>query len=517
MVDLATLPSEASEESQHNPMMYAKPFEWPRYKEVIKQLYVDEGNTLDRVKQIMLDEHQFNATTSMYKKRIREWGFGKKLKESEVLVVLRDRIEKSAAGKPPGPMTVRGQVVDAERIRRYLERKPTVLFQLPCFDKKNPKRLALASHPNPLPALRSPPALRKMEKTLTALRDYIQECAAGPEPAWRWTFEGYSARNQGVTNLLAARMRTQRAIDEFYDLQKAIDDSRPNSVIFPLVNSTLNRFSEAITYELPDLFFPMIEILRQDWPTHPQLLKVFHRHLQELVAVRLGCNHPLAVLWGHVLRENVEETPTLSLQVLEMLLGELTAHRVPRDGLSGIAFCYLLRGDVAKGGTAKAAVRYKEWVTLHPWWEPQRELWDTIGKRLADYPCNLDLSGQCWRTTSSPSRTGDRDRASHGNAPATRDGNFVLVYLQGRIFARLGDSARAEAAFLEAKQAAWNCRGELDYRRKVLENLQLIYEATSRRTELSKVTEELESLTVGRGILGLVPILLKSLPARRLS
>lgn len=53
---------EADGIADHGRVRYAKPSEWTAQKDIIRRLYLDENKTLDEVRRIMADKHQFHAT-----------------------------------------------------------------------------------------------------------------------------------------------------------------------------------------------------------------------------------------------------------------------------------------------------------------------------------------------------------------------------------------------------------------------------------------------------------------------
>jgi len=53
---------ESQEATDQCALRYAKPSEWAAHKALIKKLYLDENKTLDEMRRIMADEHQFRAT-----------------------------------------------------------------------------------------------------------------------------------------------------------------------------------------------------------------------------------------------------------------------------------------------------------------------------------------------------------------------------------------------------------------------------------------------------------------------
>ncbi|KAI1343197.1 hypothetical protein F5Y15DRAFT_369202 [Xylariaceae sp. FL0016] len=501
MEDLPQDAGSATEEPllEANPVKYAKPSEWAAQKATIRRLYLDENKTLDEVKRKMLERHQFCATTSMYKKRIRAWGFGKKLKESEILEILRRKEENSPTGDAPATILVRGRVVKTERVRRYLERKPNALMRV----RDDPKQSrAPGTHdvrgisPSVPGALPSPPDLRQLEKTMTAMRDYIRECGLGPNPRWRWTDEGYTSRNTTLVNLKASRLDMQHAIDQFYTLQSSIDKNRPPAIIFQQLDSTLNYLSGAIKAELPDFFFPMIEILRHEWSGHPVLFRVFRRHVQELAFAHLGQHHPMAILWSHMLGEQTVESTRVAGEVLEMLLQELAIGPGPQDDLTGLTLDYLLRMITLVGGPVLAARRFKQWMLTYPGWDDPSRWSGSIRSRLASYRCGIERPTGRWADFVKRPIDNNTQYQKSSNGALDYDGEFFMTYLAGRIASRLGDSERAEGWFIKAGEVARKTAGEMDYMEKVLHNLEVVYLATDRTEDHARVVAQLKALSL---------------------
>ncbi|KAI0431974.1 Clr5 domain-containing protein [Xylaria sp. FL1042] len=484
--------------TEHGQVRYAKPSEWAAQKDIIKRLYLDENKTLDEVRRIMADEHQFHATPSMYKKRIRAWHFSKKLEEDDVLEVLQQKLERKAAGESSHNLVIRGRVVRNQRLRRFLERRPDVLARL----QAHPGSAASVGSPSSsydvpteVPRVRSlSPESRNMEMTLSTVRDYVRS------PLWMVSDRGSAYRRVEITDPRASRSDMLQAVDEFYWLQASIDNQKPPKVIFQLVNSTLNRLSGAIRTELPDFFFQMLEILQHPWSNHTELAQIFRRHVAELAVVHLGRNHPMSVLWIHLLKEKDEANSNRIFQdVLELLLQELLMSKGPQNHLTCMALDYLLRFLIHTQGAFPSWKRFKRWLDAYPGWDDAVEWSSYVQSTLEDSKhSNTDstvVSNRHHNTASIRRLTSASIEYQRPSGPSVGDlhSGYLLPYLAGRISIRNGDSERAEGLFLKAKAVARQARQPhlTDYYVKTYTNLHVLYIATEQDEKLAALHEEL--------------------------
>ncbi|KAK6080098.1 hypothetical protein SCUP234_05454 [Seiridium cupressi] len=110
---------------------YATNADWDRKRHVITELYRDQNRRLVEVMAIMAQEHDFKATTRMYKKRFLKWGIGKKLREEHLLQILiilgsfRNR-SKDCAGEQL-VFFLNGRRIEDDRLRRSISRNPQVV------------------------------------------------------------------------------------------------------------------------------------------------------------------------------------------------------------------------------------------------------------------------------------------------------------------------------------------------------------------------------------------------------
>ncbi|KAI4595218.1 hypothetical protein KJ359_007194 [Pestalotiopsis sp. 9143b] len=102
--------------------------EWDRQRPLITRLYQDEGRRLGEVMEIMSTEHGFRATANLGVPM--QWNLEKKLKEDDVLQIMRICASRGCNSPWPAAIFVRGKRVDEKRIRHYVKRRPEILERL---------------------------------------------------------------------------------------------------------------------------------------------------------------------------------------------------------------------------------------------------------------------------------------------------------------------------------------------------------------------------------------------------
>ncbi|KAI1842941.1 hypothetical protein JX265_001654 [Neoarthrinium moseri] len=165
--------------------------DWDQMRSIITQLYRDDDRKLTEVMSIMSKEHGFHATTRMYKRRLHAWGLDKKLKEDDVLQMLRISTSKThTTGRYDGSVIfyVRGQRIESSRLRRYIHRTPKVLQRLsagdvPAEDSIKAVTFQLQSQTSGRPLLAQNDRLRDTEQLLSSLRLYVT--ASLESGSWR--------------------------------------------------------------------------------------------------------------------------------------------------------------------------------------------------------------------------------------------------------------------------------------------------------------------------------------------
>lgn len=287
-----------------------------------------------------------------------------------------------------------------------------------------------------------------------------------------------------------------QAVDEFYCLQASIDANRPPKEVFQLLNSTLNRLSGAIKMELPDLVFQMIEILQHPWSSHPQLSRIFRRHVADLGVVHLGINHPLSILWIHMLREHDRNSVRLSHDILELLVQELLVSMGPSHHLTCMALDYVLRFLMHTQDAHVSWKRFDRWLKAYPKWQDPNNWAESVQAQLRDSSNensgrpkvipNHHVSGG--RLLTSPAMKYQR-----GAAFEDLHSKHLLPYLSGRIAIRNGDAERAEGWFLIAKAAAREIQPPhlIFYYINSFTNLHVLYSAMDQNEKLAAMHKEL--------------------------
>ncbi|KAL1880054.1 hypothetical protein Daus18300_001417 [Diaporthe australafricana] len=140
--------------------------EWADHQPLIKKLYVDEGRTLQDVMEIMKRDHNFNASTKMFKTRIKTWGYRKNIRlrhgeDKSLIQVLHNSVQYSGYSETPiRSFRLRnGQIISQDRLATYLRRRG--------------EGRARANQPVTIRAVRPPDSLYISEAVLFQVRAYI--------------------------------------------------------------------------------------------------------------------------------------------------------------------------------------------------------------------------------------------------------------------------------------------------------------------------------------------------------
>jgi hypothetical protein len=94
--------------------------DWDFYRPVIIRLYRDDDHTLKEVMQIMRTQHNFNATTKMYKSRLTSWDIRKYMTWAERETACRVLKLKQGAGEASGKVIVRGKARNPDVFLRHM-------------------------------------------------------------------------------------------------------------------------------------------------------------------------------------------------------------------------------------------------------------------------------------------------------------------------------------------------------------------------------------------------------------
>ena len=115
---------EEEEELSHSAKTLQIPAEyWEKHRQVIRKLYVDNGQSLKAVSKFMAVHHRFRATDRQYKRKIRDWNLDKKVKDHEMRAILATSLRRRIKENKDSIFFVRGQRVDKKKIDRYAYRR----------------------------------------------------------------------------------------------------------------------------------------------------------------------------------------------------------------------------------------------------------------------------------------------------------------------------------------------------------------------------------------------------------
>ncbi|KAI1173335.1 Clr5 domain-containing protein [Nemania sp. FL0916] len=90
--------------------------QWARHELTIRQLYLDEDESLQSVMSKMARDHGFNATKSQYETRLRKWGITKNRKRGDWIAVAHQIQRREAAGKTSA-VFIQGNLVSDVKIQ----------------------------------------------------------------------------------------------------------------------------------------------------------------------------------------------------------------------------------------------------------------------------------------------------------------------------------------------------------------------------------------------------------------
>lgn len=98
------------------------PSDWISFRDIITTLWKGDNRSLSEVEQIMGEKYNFNASSRMYKQRLKEWNVGKNVTTKVLDTILKDlEFAESNGGRRETDKE------EAKSVTRYLKRsKPTV-------------------------------------------------------------------------------------------------------------------------------------------------------------------------------------------------------------------------------------------------------------------------------------------------------------------------------------------------------------------------------------------------------
>lgn len=271
----------------------------------------------------------------MYKKRLRAWGFTKNIQESEARSLLihqlrRMNAQNAAASGTTGDRGGGLQTSD-KKLQRYLQRNPYLLWQVgastgPRRSSQSPQSPATLDDlsdvmspvdsvemccsallsPSPTIRLSAPASSRDLERTLLAVRCYIQTnkvISETPSTQWRRIMLGHSP-NKPVLHLGADLIK-------FHDTFSFVADAlncNSSPVITQLLQPHFDRIQSLLRQQHPDLISSMMRMsLDMAAKKRPELARIVNNYLLQMTPVMLSPNHPMAVAWVSMQKWHMSE------------------------------------------------------------------------------------------------------------------------------------------------------------------------------------------------------------------
>ncbi|KAI3535218.1 hypothetical protein CSPX01_11588 [Colletotrichum filicis] len=330
--------------------IYAAEKDWHRMQPVIVKLYRDEKKSLRQVREIMESQYQFHATTKMYKSRLKTWKLDKKLKEAEVVLMLRQKEDRDAAGKR-SQFFLRGQQVDWERVVQYLKHRPD-LQGITRVDITRYRAASLdikCSTPSPtLPKneiprrMESCPDLRRLDDSFRIIHSYL-------DGAFETGLVVIDGRILYGPNGKPAKQRVRKWHDDMAEVH-ALLNRQEMTAGFRLLNKQLDVLKDLIREQDPELLILTFhDIFDLESKLYETLLVFVYRMHQAI----FGEKHPLSLIWNNLVRFTAETRVQFVLSTADFTANEFEAKMGAQSAMAKALEC--LQVDVHKQRDSKNA------------------------------------------------------------------------------------------------------------------------------------------------------------------
>ncbi|OHE99787.1 hypothetical protein CORC01_04923 [Colletotrichum orchidophilum] len=329
---------------------YAIEKDWYRMWATIAKLYREENKSLRQVKEVMETEHHFYATTKMYKSRLKTWKLDKKLKEAEVVEMLRRKQDREAAGKR-SQFFLRDQKVNWDRVVQYLKHRPDLrdtasIDVVRCLDSSPDIK---CSTPSPILSKTEVPHrvephldLRLLDDSLRALQSYLDVA-----------FETGLVVIDGCIlfgpNGEPARQRVLAWHDDMAGV-KTLLNSNQTTAAFRLLNKQLDVLEHLIREQDPQLLLLTFHDIFDLESNLSESLIVFVARIHQAV---FGERHPLSLIWDRLARFSAKARLQAVLRMAAYSAKEIEARMGAQSAYVGVLEC--LQVDVHKHGGSKDA------------------------------------------------------------------------------------------------------------------------------------------------------------------
>lgn len=98
---------------------------WEDNKDTLRKLYISENMTLDQVRGIMAESHNFEATNSQYERKFKQWKFRKHCKKKDWVTISQVISKRKREGKE-SEVLMDGALLPLKKVRKEINRnEPT--------------------------------------------------------------------------------------------------------------------------------------------------------------------------------------------------------------------------------------------------------------------------------------------------------------------------------------------------------------------------------------------------------
>ncbi|KAK1482267.1 hypothetical protein CTAM01_13617 [Colletotrichum tamarilloi] len=278
---------------------YATEKDWHRMQPTITKLYRDENRSLRQVSEIMESHYHFHATTKMYKSRLSTWKLDKKLKEAEVMVMLRQKEDREAAGKR-SQFFLRGQEVNWERVMQYLKHRPD-LQDTSSVDIARYLDTSLditCSTPSPTLLKNEIPRRIEPHSDLRLLDNSIRIIHSYLDGAFETGLVAIDGHVLYGPNGKPARQRVRKWHGDMADVHVLLT-SKETTAAFRLLNKQLDFLKHLLREQDPELLLLTFHDIFDLEPNLAESLLVFVCRMHQAI---FGEHHPLSLIWDNLVR-----------------------------------------------------------------------------------------------------------------------------------------------------------------------------------------------------------------------
>ena len=295
-----TVPSTANQNG------WATPESWESHRYLIEQLYQIKGESLPKVMRIMDSEYGFRATLvlnnqsflrallifarkKMYKSRIKQWGLGKNIRESEARAIIRKNKQRADQGKR-SEIRVRNQLQNLAHVFRYLQRKGISIEDIYAQQTAPPTPEAVKLFTPISSPILTPQVLASPERMFHCIQDYVK----GSFESGTWiktdpTYQCSSVKDKGNNSLSDIKGVYEDCSLAFSEHSKGLFDRAAQQL--DVATARVKNIFIAEHPSSPQMLFNLIDYLsrrQKDWLL-TAMFSSFSKQGKEI----LGSEHPL--------------------------------------------------------------------------------------------------------------------------------------------------------------------------------------------------------------------------------